>query len=84
MWAHSGGMGYKLDQSFIGHYPFQRTSYRQDRLYVEGYVAGLFSQSVHWNSCLVTGDGQFWLMYQLLLRVLAGVNLVDSWEFSLY
>lgn len=42
-------------------------SYRQDRLQVEGFVAGLVPQSLCWKPCLVTEDGQsrlFILYYQ--------------------
>lgn len=48
------------------------------RLLVEGFVAGLVSQSLHWKSCLVTGDGLFRLVIPLLLGVVASLTLVAS------
>jgi hypothetical protein len=49
---------FKLGQVLVGlslkfcsiFYPF--TSYSQDELWVEGFVAGLVSSSLHWKSCL--------------------------------
>lgn len=57
------------------------TAHPEARTEVEDYVFGLVLQ-FHWNSCLVTGDGQFKManMYSLLLGVLAGFMLVHSWE----
>lgn len=36
-----------------------RTLCKQGKLWVEGFVAGLVSQSLHWKSSQVTGDGRF-------------------------
>ena len=54
------GMGLKLGQSLVGpslnlfHF-YPNTSCRQEKLWVEGIVAGFVD--VQWKSSLVTGDG---------------------------
>jgi hypothetical protein len=44
-------------------------------------VHGLVSQFLHWKSCLVIVDGLLQIPNTPLLEVLAGVALIDSWEF---
>ena len=38
---------------------YPSASCRQDKLCVEGFVAGLMSQSLHWKSYLITEDEWF-------------------------
>jgi hypothetical protein len=47
-----------LSPQFLLHlYPY--IPCRQDKLYVEDFVSGLVSLTLHWTSFLVAEDGQF-------------------------
>jgi hypothetical protein len=57
-------MGLKLHQSLVGnaqllHYLYWGTFWRQEKLWVEGFVAGLVSKILHWKFLLLIGVGQF-------------------------
>lgn len=63
-WALSDGMvrlvfGWSFPQAPWHHCP--STSWTQDRLWIEGFVAGLVFQFHHWEPSLVVEDGWFGL-----------------------
>lgn len=81
---HGCQTGLVIDWSFPKFllYLYFCTSYRQYKLYIEAFVAGLVFQYLHWWLCLVTGDSLY-ILYSLLLGALAWVTLTDAWVFPL-
>jgi hypothetical protein len=50
-------IGWPFSQSLLP--PCAYIICRQDKFWVESFVGGLVSQSLHWSSCLATGFGFF-------------------------
>ena len=82
-------MGAMLDQSWISHshnlcakltlaHPIVRTDYRSKIMWLT-WCPNLSNERLSWSLEMVIAD-----MYPLYLGVLAGVILVESWEFPLH
>jgi len=69
-WALSHGMRFTVDQVISWPFPhfllslYLCNSYRQKNLWVEDFVTGLVSLSLHWRSCLITGGNHFMIHIQ--------------------
>ena len=69
--------GWPFLQSMLHFCPC--TSFRQDEFWVESFMGGLVSLSLHWESCLAAEVVSSGFMSPLL-GTLAKVTHIDSWE----